>query len=151
SFAAFESTLSSPVPARTTTRSPLARRSTSPVTLVAPRTSRPWKPSSACTRSSPCTPSFSTPPCPARRMRWRPEASALSVTRTFTSGAGDWLGLRPGLERGVAAALAGLAQRRRALFERADDRQDVAQVVRPHVAHAEDLALQVILAAGHHH
>ncbi len=53
SAAASRSTLSSPVPARTTALRPGHARSTSPVTLVAPSTSRAFTPEGAATSSAP--------------------------------------------------------------------------------------------------
>src|SRR5262245_37093274 len=154
--AAAASTLSSPVPARTTTLSVVVARSTSPVTLVPLRIRSAWNPSSAWTSSAPWRPTFSTTSWPAFRIRSRAFESALSVTRILMRPALAGLAARrgsrggPRLVRGFQPALARASQRGAALLEGSDHREHVAQVVGPHVADAEDLALQVILSARHH-
>src|SRR5262245_51028105 len=153
SLAAAASTLSSPVPARTTTLSVVVARKTSPVTLVPPRTSSACAPSSSLTRSAPWTPTRSITSWPAWRMRSSALGSALSVTRTFTrrprARARSRSRARPSLVGGLGAALRRTSERGHAFLERADHGEHVAQVVGAHVADTEDLALELVLSARH--
>src|SRR5215471_4338384 len=143
--AAARSTLSRPVPARTTTRRSGAPASTSAVTFVALRTSRPCTPFSAVSRSGAPRPLASITSWPASRIRCTAAGSMPSQARTFTSGSRRFPRAPRRLDRARGLPL---AQRLGALLERAEDHVDVGEVVGAHVADAQHLPLGVVLAAG---
>src|SRR6185369_6308178 len=144
--AAARSTLSRPVPARTTTRRSGAPARTSAVTFVALRTSRPWTPFNAVSRSGAARPLASITSWPASRIRCTAEGSIPSQARTFKRGRSRRFPRAP--RRLDRARGLPLAQRLGALLERAEDHVDVGEVVGAHVADAQHLPLGVVLAAG---